>query len=80
MEELVPVGLGLLLGALLGALRPSWRLPVATLLAVVLGTAVTIATGEAEISWAYVLIDIPLVAVGAVLGLLAGRRLSPATR
>ena len=79
MEELVPLGLGLALGLGLGLLRPSLRLPVGALLAVCLGVLATIVTGEAKISWAFVLIDIPLVAVSAVLGLMAGRRLSPRT-
>ena len=76
MEEFVPIGLGLALGAVLGLLRPSLRLPVGAFFAVCLGVLATVVTGEAAISWAFVLIDIPLVAVAALLGLLAGRRLN----
>jgi hypothetical protein len=80
VQELIPIGLGLLLGGALGYLRPAWRVPVAAVLAVVLGALVTFFTGEAEISWTYLLIDIPLVAVGALLGVLAARRLVVQTR
>jgi xanthosine utilization system XapX-like protein len=80
MEELIPLGSGLLLGCVLGLLRPSLRLPLGAVLAVVLGVMATVVTGESRISWSYVLIDIPLVAVSAVLGLLAGRRLAEVAR
>jgi hypothetical protein len=77
VQELVPLGLGLALGIGLGVLRPSLRLPVGALLAVCLGVLATLVTGEAEISWAFVLVDIPLVAVAAALGVMLGRRLRP---
>ena len=77
MLELVPLGLGLALGIGLVLLRPSLRLPVGAVLVVCLGVLATVVTGEAQISWAFVLIDIPLVAVAAVLGLIVGRRLRP---
>jgi xanthosine utilization system XapX-like protein len=78
VEELIPLGSGLLLGAVLGLLKPSLRLPLGAALAVALGILATVVTGESKISWSYVLIDVPIVAVAAVLGLLAGRSLSPA--
>ena len=78
MQELVPIALGLLLGATLGYVRPSIRLPVGAALAVALGVFATVVTGEAKLGWEYLLIDIPLVAVCAAAGLVAGRRLSPA--
>jgi hypothetical protein len=77
VKELVPLGLGLALGLGLGVQRPSLRVPVGAALAVCFGVLATVVTGEAKISWAFILIDIPLVAVAAVLGLLLGRRLSP---
>jgi hypothetical protein len=73
MEELVPLGLGLLLGAVLGLVKPSLRLWAGAPVAVLLGATATVVTGEAEISWAYVLFDVPLVAVSATLGVAAGR-------
>jgi hypothetical protein len=75
VNELIPAGFGLLLGAALGRLRPSLRVPVGSLLAVVLGVTATVVTGEAAISWGFVLIDIPIVAVCASVGVLLGRRL-----
>jgi hypothetical protein len=78
--ELLPLGCGLLLGVALGRLRPSLRLPVGTVLAVALGFLATAATGEAAISWAFVLIDIPIVALGALVVRLVERRLAPALR
>jgi hypothetical protein len=78
--ELLPLGCGLLLGVALGCLRPSLRLPVGAVLAVALGFLATAATGEAAISWAFVLIDIPIVALGALVVRLVERRLAPALR
>jgi hypothetical protein len=54
------------------------RLPVGTALAVVLGVLATVVSGEFRVSWAFLLIDIPLVALSAVGGLLTVRRLRPA--
>ena len=73
MEELVPLGFGFLLGAFLAVVKPSLRLWIGAPIAVLLGTTATIVTGEAEISWAYVLVDVPLVAVAATLGVAVGR-------
>jgi hypothetical protein len=54
-------------------LRPSLRLPVGAALAVPLGMVATYLTGESEISWAFVLIDVPIVALSAVVGLALAR-------
>ena len=78
MQELVPIVCGLLLGATLGYVRPSVRLPVGAALAVVLGVFATVVTGEAKLGWEYILIDIPLVAVCAAVGLVAGRQVRTA--
>ena len=81
MQELVPLVSGFAVGLALGALRPSLRLWVGAALAVVLGVLATVVTGELETSWAFVLVDIPLVALASVCGLLVARRVSPrATR
>jgi hypothetical protein len=77
VEELFPLATGLVLGGLLGFVRPSIRLPVGAALAVALGVLATVASGEFRVSWAYLLIDIPLVAVAAILGLLIARGLAP---
>jgi hypothetical protein len=80
MHELFPLFCGLLLGIGLGALRPGIRLPVGAVLSVVVGVLATVAAGEFEISWGFVLIDIPEVALAAFLGLTLERRLRPVLR
>ena len=76
MQELFPLACGLLLGSALGYLRPALRLSVGAALSIVLGVLATVVTGEFKTSWSYLLIDIPLVAVAATLGLAAGRWVS----
>lgn len=77
MHELFPLFCGLLLGVGLGVLRPGIRLPIGAALSVLLGVLATVLTGEFEVSWGFVLIDIPEVAVAAFLGLTAARQLHP---
>lgn len=74
MQELVPVMSGFAVGLVLGALRPSWPWWLGGLLAVALGVLATVVTGEFKTSWAFALIDIPLVAVAALSGLLVARQ------
>jgi hypothetical protein len=76
MQELVPLVSGFAVGLALGAIRPSLQLWVGGCLAVVLGVTATIATGEFKATWAFVLIDIPLVAVAALCGLAVARPLA----
>lgn len=71
MQELIPLTCGLVAGAFLALARPSIRLPLGVLLAVVFGVSATIVTGEFKISWGYLLLDIPLVALSAAVGLRA---------
>jgi hypothetical protein len=75
MQELIPVICGLALGAGLGALRPGIRLPVGAIFSVMIGVLATVITGEFKSTWGYVLIDIPLVAGTAFLGLAVTRQL-----
>jgi high-affinity Fe2+/Pb2+ permease len=51
------------------------RLWVGVLLSVVLGALATFLSGESEISWAFLLIDIPLVAVSSMFSLAVVKRL-----
>lgn len=73
MGELLPILSGLIVGGILGLLRPSLRLPLGLALAVPLGVLATFLTGEHEISWAFVLIDIPIVGFAAMAGLSLAR-------
>lgn len=77
MHEFFPLFCGLLLGIGLGALRPGIRLPIGAALSVVLGALATALAGEFEVSWGFLLIDIPEVAFAAFLGLTAARQLRP---
>jgi len=74
MQELVPLlsgfGVGLAVGAF-GLSLPRWA---GVLLVVILGVLATVLTGEFKVSWAFVLVDIPLVAVAALCGLAVARQ------
>jgi hypothetical protein len=80
MQELIPIGFGLVLGAALGGVRPAIRLPVGAALCVALGTLATVVTGEFKVSWEYLLVDIPLVVLAAFLALVTVRHLHPGWR
>jgi hypothetical protein len=74
MQEFVPLISGFAVGLALSAVRPSWRWWLGAVLAVAFGVAATVVTGEFATSWAFVLIDIPLVAAASACGSLVGRR------
>jgi hypothetical protein len=80
VQELLPIGCGVLLGALARGIRPSLRWPIGVVLTIGLGVMASVVSGEAAISWAFVLIDIPMVAVAASVGFLVAHRLDRATR
>lgn len=67
-RELLPVAIGLGVGTLLASVRPALSGATALLLAVPLGFLVTVVTGEFELGWEYLLVDIPLVALSATAG------------
>jgi hypothetical protein len=74
MQELIPLLSGLAVGVALGSLRPGLWLPLGACSAVGLGTLATVATGEFEVSWGFLLVDIPLVALASVCGFAIARR------
>ena len=80
MQELMPIGCGLLLGGGLGFVRPSIQLRLGVGLAVALGACATVVTGEFQVSWDYLLVDIPLVALAAIAALVTVRGLVPSWR
>jgi len=80
VEELLPVMSGLILGSLLGLLRPSLRVPIGVVLILALGVLATVVSGEYLVSWSFLLIDIPLVAVSAATSLFVTHRLRWARR
>jgi energy-converting hydrogenase Eha subunit E len=73
MSELVPLYSGALLGLLVGFVRPSQRVPVVAALSILLGIGASAVTGELSLTWEYVLVDIPLVAASATVGLAVAR-------
>jgi hypothetical protein len=80
VEEILPVVSGLVLGVLIGLLRPSLRIPVGAALILAFGVLATVVSGEYLISWSFLLIDIPLVAVSAAASLYVTHRLRWAPR
>ena len=80
VEELVPVASGLMIGLILGLLRPSLRVTIGVVLIITFGVLATVVSGEYLISWSFLLIDIPLVALSAAAGLFVTHRLRWAAR
>lgn len=74
MNEVFPIASGLVAGIALGAFVPRLRLLWGSIAAVVLGTLATLISGEYLVSWGFLLIDIPLVALCATAGFLVSRR------
>ena len=73
MSELVPIVCGLAAGGLLALLSRKVRLVAGAAIAVVVGTIATVVSGEYQVSWEFLLIDIPLVALCSVIGLVVVR-------
>jgi hypothetical protein len=80
VEELLPVASGLVIGLILGLLRPSLRVLVGLGLIIAFGVLATVVSGEYLVSWSFLLIDIPLVAVSAAASLFVTHRLRWARR
>ncbi|HUL04866.1 MAG TPA: hypothetical protein VLV76_00940 [Candidatus Acidoferrum sp.] len=84
MDELFPLGVGVLLGILfslrLGVLQPLWR---KGLLVVIAGASATLISGEYSENWGFLIVDIGEVALAAWISLACiGRlpRLLPALK
>ena len=73
MDELFPVMSGVVLGIVVAGIRPSLRLWIGIPVSIVLGLAATVLSGEFEVGWEYLLIDIPLVATSAGLSFTLAR-------
>lgn len=74
-NEILPVVSGLAAGMLLGSVTARRRPLVWALASVVLGLLATVASGEFKTTWAYLLIDIPLVGAVSCAAFLATRRI-----
>jgi hypothetical protein len=75
MNEFINVLSGLLLGSILGAFRSRVSMRRAFLLAGLLGTLASLASGELRISWSYLLVDTLLVSISMVVALAFSRQL-----
>jgi hypothetical protein len=73
MNELFPILAGLAVGGALALVAPRLRPRYGAVAALVLGTLATIVSGEYQIGWEFLLIDVPLVAISSVVGLTAVR-------
>ncbi len=73
MTELVPIAAGVVLGLAAGSLQPAWRVRTIVALSIVLGVGASAVTGELTLSWGYVLVDIPEVALAAAAAFLLAR-------
>lgn len=73
-NEILPVVSGLVAGTLLGGVTARRRPLVWALASVVLGLLATVVSGEFRASWAYLLVDIPLVGLASCAAFLVTRR------
>jgi len=73
VAEIFPVLAGLICGLVLGGLTARRRIVVGVGVSIVAGLLATVLSGEWRVSWAFLPIDIPLVAVSAVVGDLVSR-------
>jgi hypothetical protein len=78
--ELFPIVGGLLLGSAIGYIRPALRHRVVSVVALILGTAATIISGEYRMSWLYAAVDVTLVLVFTALAFQTMRHVRPARR
>ena len=75
MDEVVPVVLGVVLGALIWvATTGSTRLALSVSAVLVSGVAATVLSGEYHESWIYLLLDLGEAALGLAAGILIGHR------
>jgi len=76
MNEMIPVLLGVGSGFILGSVTARHRLWLWLSLCLMLGLGATVATGEWQVSWTFLAIDVPLVALvsGAAFMAIRGMR------
>jgi hypothetical protein len=72
--ELLPASMGFVLGALLTRLHSARRWWIGITLILLLAASATVLTGEFQLSWGFLLVDIPLVGIATCAGFIAFRR------
>ena len=80
MNEFLPVMSGLLLGAAVGYVRPERHLRVGIILGLLLAVTATVLSGEYLESWGFLLVDLVLVGVSAVVTFGVVQRIPRRTR
>jgi hypothetical protein len=73
--EIFPIACGLLLGSILGIRSTSEKLSSAAALTFFFGILATVISGEFRVSLAFLLIDVPTVALSSLSALVVTRRL-----
>ncbi len=68
MNELFPMMAGAVTGAALAFVSSRRRLALGVASALALGAVATVVSGEYKVGWEFLLIDVPLVGVFAVVG------------
>lgn len=74
MNEVFPVVSGIVVGLVVGRLTVRRRPRLWLVVTVLLGVGATVVSGEWRVTWAYLLVDIPLVGLSAVAAYLVSRR------
>jgi len=73
--EILPLASGVTVGAILAQLRPDLRKWAGPILVLLLAFLATVVSGEFRLSWGFLLVDIPMVAVPACATYVALRRI-----
>jgi hypothetical protein len=74
MNEFFPIAAGLFVGSLLQFVPRRLRLLVGVVAAAAIGSTATVISGEYEIGWEFLAIDIPGAALAVVVGFAATKR------
>jgi peptidoglycan/LPS O-acetylase OafA/YrhL len=77
VNEIFPIVTGLVIGMLLRITPRRFRLAVGPVAVLAVGAIATIISGEYELGWEYLLVDVPLAALTAAAGYIAVPRLAP---
>jgi len=77
VNEIFPILGGFVVGMLLRIVPRRFRLVVGPVAVLTVGALATIISGEYELGWEYLLVDVPLAALAAAAGYIAVPHLAP---